>query len=307
MNNLLYFKYAVEVERTGSISRAAENLYMGQPHLSKAIRELEETFGIAIFNRTSKGVIPTERGAEFLGYAKNILREMEAIESRYKGGGDAGQSFDLTAPRASYIAHAFCDFVQTLDPKKRIGINYRETNSAASIQYVAQSVHDLAVIRYQVIYEQYFLNAIEERDLRAEQLLEFDHAIVLSEYHPLAGQKKINEAELSEYIEIVHGDISVPALPTVEARRLARDQENKKTISVYERASQFELLSSMPYTYMLVSPVPRDILTRYGLVQKPCETPRNRCKDLLISRKSYHFSEEDRRFIEILKETTAKL
>ena len=53
MNNLLYFKYAVEVERTGSISRAAENLYMGQPHLSKAIRELEETFGIAIFNRTS--------------------------------------------------------------------------------------------------------------------------------------------------------------------------------------------------------------------------------------------------------------
>ena len=63
----------------------------------------------------------------------------------------------------------------------------------------------------------------------------------------------------------------------------------------------------MPYTYMWVSPVPRDILTRYGLVQKPCETPRNRCKDLLISRKSYHFSEEDRRFIEILKETTAKL
>ena len=301
MNNLLHLKYAVEVEKTGSISKAAENLYMGQPHLSKAIRDLEESLGIAIFNRTSKGVVPTERGEEFLGYAKNILRQMDEIESLYKSGNPTKQRFDLTAPRASYISHAFSNFVKTLDLGKQISVNYRETNSAASIQYVAQSVHNLAVIRYQVIYEQYFQNAIEERDLRSELLLEFDHVIIFSKNHPLAKRAVIDADELSDYIEIVHGDISVPSLPTVEARKIAKDQEHKKTIAVYERGSQFELLSRVPLTYMWVSPVPQELLTLYGLVQKPCKTSRNRCKDLLISRKSYHFSEEDKQFIKILK------
>ena len=64
--NTLHLKYAVEVERTGSISRAAENLFMGQPNLSKAIRELEETTGITIFKRTSKGVLPTPKLKAFL-------------------------------------------------------------------------------------------------------------------------------------------------------------------------------------------------------------------------------------------------
>ena len=67
--NTLHLKYAVEVERTGSITQAAENLYMGQPNLSKAIMELEETLGFMIFERTSKGVIPTQKGTSFLVYA----------------------------------------------------------------------------------------------------------------------------------------------------------------------------------------------------------------------------------------------
>ncbi len=70
--NTLYFKYAVEVERLGSITQAADNLYMAQPNLSKAIKELEDSLGISIFKRTSKGVIPTQKGAEFLIYAKTF-------------------------------------------------------------------------------------------------------------------------------------------------------------------------------------------------------------------------------------------
>ena len=68
--NISHLKYAVEVEKARSISQAAENLYMGQPNLSKAIRELEDDLGITIFKRTSKGVIPTQKGEEFLGYTK---------------------------------------------------------------------------------------------------------------------------------------------------------------------------------------------------------------------------------------------
>ncbi len=78
--NLQHLKYAVEVEKTGSITQAAENLYMGQPNLSKAIKELEGTLGVAIFKRTSKGVLPTAQGKEFLRYAKSILDQVERMQ-----------------------------------------------------------------------------------------------------------------------------------------------------------------------------------------------------------------------------------
>ena len=71
--NTLHLKYAVEVERAGSITQAADNLFMAQPNLSKAIRELEEGLGITIFERTPRGVVPTPKGVEFLTRAKEIL------------------------------------------------------------------------------------------------------------------------------------------------------------------------------------------------------------------------------------------
>ena len=78
--NTLYFKYAVEVEQTRSITQAAENLFMAQPNLSKAIKELEDSLGIIIFERNSKGVTPTKKGMEFLEYAKNILVQLNKME-----------------------------------------------------------------------------------------------------------------------------------------------------------------------------------------------------------------------------------
>ena len=79
--NLSYLKYAVEVEKTGSITKAAQNFYMNQPHLSKIIRELERDLGCDIFDRTSRGMVPTKKGEEFLRYAKAILVQEEQIEA----------------------------------------------------------------------------------------------------------------------------------------------------------------------------------------------------------------------------------
>lgn len=82
--NTLLLQYAVEVERTGSITRAAANLYMDQPNLSKAIRSLEESLGAPIFKRTPKGVVPTARGRIFLEHARNVLAQIEEMEHLYK-------------------------------------------------------------------------------------------------------------------------------------------------------------------------------------------------------------------------------
>ena len=79
--NLLHLKYAVEVEKTGSINKAAENLYMNQPNLSRAIKELENSIGITIFERSARGMSITAEGEEFLRYAKKIISQVDEIEA----------------------------------------------------------------------------------------------------------------------------------------------------------------------------------------------------------------------------------
>ena len=77
--NLQQLKYAVEIARVGSISKAAKNLYMGQPNLSKSIKELEAELGQTLFSRTARGVQPTRAGEDFLGYARSILSQVESL------------------------------------------------------------------------------------------------------------------------------------------------------------------------------------------------------------------------------------
>lgn len=236
MNNIQHLKYAVEVEKAGSISKAAENLFIAQPHLSKAIRELESSLGAAVFNRTSRGVVPTKKGREFLRYAKNILAQIEEMEALYKPANVEAQRFDICVPRASYISFAFTEFVKALDHEKDIDVNYRETNSMRAIREVTDGTNNLAIIRYETLHESYFLNALEERDLQHEPVWEFEYLALMSAEHPLAKEDVIGFSQLSQYMELVHGDISVPALPISEARQMARMPDRRKKIAEIGRA-----------------------------------------------------------------------
>jgi hypothetical protein len=120
--------------------------------------------------------------------------------------------------------------------------------------------------------------------------------------HPLAKKATLTESDLEPYIEILYGDWTVPALPVAEARNLARAYEDKKTISVYERASQMELLGSIDGSYALVAPERQDYWDCFSLVQRPCKLLDNDYRDILIYRAGYRMTAEDRIFIEKLNE-----
>ena len=127
--NLMHLKYVVEIYKTKSFIKAAENLYMGQPNLSRAIKELEQDLGIKIFNRTKKGVEVTYDGEEFIQYAKKILGDVEEIEKRYTQIGRVKERFSILGPRSSYIGIAFAKFAKTLNTDNPMEIIYKETNS----------------------------------------------------------------------------------------------------------------------------------------------------------------------------------
>ena len=301
--NTLHFKYALEVERTGSITQAADNLFMAQPNLSKAIKELEDTLGIPIFKRTSKGMVPTEKGAEFLVYAKNILAQINEIEALYTSDNKVKQRFNIVIPRGSYISTAFTRFVSELDSESEIDVDVKETNSIQAISDVANGDYNLGIIRYQTMHEKYFLDFLLSKDLEFDPIWEFEYIAMMSKMHPMANVPELSYHDLNCYTEIVHGDLAVPYMTEKEPKRPSSREYIKKSIYVYERGSQFDLLAQVPTTYMWVSPVPEVWLQRFNLTQRKCKETGQKYKDALIYSKDYNFTSLDRKYLDKLYES----
>ncbi len=298
--NTLHFKYAVEVEKTGSITLAAENLYMAQPNLSKAIRELEENLGYSVFERSPRGVIPTKKGAQFLLYAKNILDQIDKMDRLARPDDDSVQRFAVSIPRGSYIADGFTKFVAELNPELGLDLNIQETGSLQTINHILEGEYRMGIIRYQTNYEDYFLNYLNEKGLTHDTIWEFDYVVVFAKTHPLADVPELKYGDVRKYIEIVHGDSAVPYLTSGDGK--AQTARERRKIYVYERSIQFDLLHSIPSTYMWVSPIPDHMLDKYDLVQRRCVAANRRCKDVLVYPKGYVLSELDRRFIDKIYE-----
>lgn len=295
--NILHLKYAVEIAKTGSLNKAAENLYMGQPNLSRAIRELEADLGITIFERSPKGMVVTPEGEEFLDYARRILGQIEEVEAIYKQGVTKKRRFSISVPRASYIAEAFTHFTAAVKSEEAFDFFYKETNAMRAIKNILQSDYHLGIIRYAENYDKYFKESLAEKGIACELVTAFTYILVMSKHHPLAGKDDIRYSDLSPYTEIAHADPFVPSLPLAAVRKEELPKDIRKRIFVFERASQFELLSGNTDTFMWVSPVPDELLDRYGLVQKDCPDNKRVYKDMLIYRQDYHLTELDKQFI----------
>lgn len=303
--NLLHLKYALEVERQESITAAAASLFMSQPNLSRAIKELEAELGITIFRRTSKGIVTTPQGEEFLDEAKSILRRVDEMELKYKKAVPEKQTFNISTPRACYITSAFTGLVSTLSSDREMDLNYKETNSERAIMNIIQGDYDLGIIRYQTAFESYFLQMMREKGLKFQEIWEFEYVALMDRENPLAKRACLTEKDFADGIEIVHGDPYVPSLQIAYVRKAEFSDLTDKKIYIYERGTQYDLLNDVPSTFMWVSPLPNEVLERHHVVQRRCEGLSHKYKDVLIYRSDYHLSEIDKRFIEELNRAKA--
>lgn len=304
--NILHLRYAVEIARTGSLNKAAENLYMGQPNLSRAIRELEASLGITIFERTSRGMIVTADGEEFLQYAVRILAQIDEMESFFRDGRQRRQAFSLSAPRADYIAAAMVAFADATQADA-FTYYYKETNALRTIRNVLSTEYNLGIIRYAGVYDGYFKALLEEKGLVSEPVAAFDSVLLMSRQHPLADAAVIRCEDLRDYTEVAHPDPFVPTLPAASVLREELPGDAEKHIFVFERASRFELLGGSPRCFCWSSPVTQTELDRYGLVERHCEDGTRAYSDVLIRKKEYCPSEVDRIFLRILREAKENL
>ena len=304
--NTLHFRYAVEIEKTRSITQAAENLYMAQPNLSKAIKELENTLGITIFRRTSKGVIPTDQGLKFLAYAKQILIQIDNMEAIHSPDKAQNRKLRISVPRAGYISKAFSEYIAAMDSPDDMELYFCETNSLRSIENVRDNGYDFGIIRYNTAHEKYFTDFLAEKNLEGKLLWEFQMLAVMSAEHPVAEAEELTYADLSsQYTELCQGDDAVPYVSGAVEKLFAENRPADvpvKRVCMYDRGSALDFLLTVPPAFMLDSPVPESHCGQYGLVQRKGALADNSFKDMLIYTNGHKLSDKELKLVNKLYE-----
>ena len=168
--------------------------------------------------------------------------------------------------------------------------------------------HDykLGIIRYAENYDKYFKAMLEEKGFQYELVTEFTYSLIMSADNPLAQRQEITFDDLVDYIEIAHADPYVPSMPLSKVVKEELPDNIDRRIFIFERASQFDLLSLNSETFMWVSPAPKSLLERYNLVQRKCADNKKVYKDVLIYKNGYTLSKLDRQFITELCESKRK-
>ncbi|MGN1028449.1 MAG: LysR family transcriptional regulator [Faecousia sp.] len=291
--NTQQLQYLVEIERTRSISQAAANLYMGQPNLSRILRDTESAVGFPIFERTRKGVRPTEKGAVFLQHARNILREADFME-RMGPANTQPNRFRVCLPRSYCCAAAVQTYLSELQPADGLDAMIRECHPRQALEFLEGGYAEIAVIRYCTEYQDYFSEQAAVKELALIPLNTVEYQITLRQNHPLAGRDHIQKSELLDYTELVHRDTFFPQ---------SKGETRCNQIYTVDRMAQLQFLRTMPGAYLWAEPLPGVMLRENRLIQLPCPDNITRYQNTVAYKPQCAMSEIEKGFLRYLTES----
>ncbi len=235
---LQQLKYVIKVVECGSITEAARALFIAQPSLSAAIKDLEAEFGIQIFNRTARGITLSADGKEFLAYARQVTEQAELMQTRYAGGVPR-RLCSISTQHYAFAVNAFVALIQTLNPNE-YEFTLRETRTHEIIEDVANLQSELGILYLSNFNQQVLTGLFKEKQLVFTPLFEATPHVFISAAHPLAGQKSITVEQLADYprLEFEQGTNN----SFYFAEELLSTEACKKRIKVSDRATLFNLV-----------------------------------------------------------------
>ena len=236
---LQQLKYAITVAQTGTITEAAEKLYISQPSLTNAIHELEKEMNIEIFTRTNKGIIVSKDGEDFLGYARQVLEQAAVLEDKYKGGGGGKKKFCISTQHYSFAVNAFVDLIKKYG-QDEYDFSIRETQTYEIIEDVAKMNSELGIIFMDDFNDVVLNKILKSNDLEFHQLYSAKPHVFISRRHPLAGNQIITNEQLEAYPYLSYEQGEHNSFYFSE--EIFSTYERKKNIRVRDRATLFNLL-----------------------------------------------------------------
>jgi len=236
---LQQLKYAIEVADKGSISEAAKNLFVAQPSLSAAIKELEKEIQITIFARTNRGIIVSADGAEFLGYARQVLQQAELLEEKYISSVPSKQRFSVSTHHYTFAANAFVELIKEFGADE-YEFTLRETKTYDIINDVKTLRSELGIIYLSSFNEQIINKYLNDGNLIFSELFAASPHIFVSRNNPLANRKYVTLDDLEElpYVTYEQGEHN----SFYFAEEILSTLHHKKSIKVSDRAAVVNLL-----------------------------------------------------------------
>ncbi|MCI9595774.1 MAG: LysR family transcriptional regulator [Firmicutes bacterium] len=284
--NLYQMAYVVEVAKCGSISKAAQNLFLSQPHLSNTIKALEQELGVALFLRSSKGITLTEEGRMFVREAEKILESVEHLQQKIEVKPEEAVRSAISCTRSYQVNQCVSQFIRENSHKESFVLHVKETNPFQVVEDVCTRESELGILHIFDAQKEYFLNLFQTYGLHHRQEYEREFLVAVSENSSLACEPVLTSEMLQNYMVVIYGDYEMPRASYEAVSQVSDIIFSAKRVYVYDRASAMETLSSCPEAYMWITGLHRDTLKLYGLVLK-------RCKDVKVKNIGYSIRRSD--------------
>jgi len=236
---LQQLKYVLAVAEKGSINEAAKSLFISQPSLSNAIKDLEKEIKRVLFVRTNRGIALTNDGAEFLGYARQVLQQAEMLEEKYLSGVSAKQRFSISTQHYTFAANAFVELVKEFGGDE-YDFTIRETKTFDIIEDVRLLRSELGVIYLSTYNETVVRKLLDESDIEFYPLFTVNPHVFLYKKHPLASQESIDLKDLEDFPRLSFEQGAYSSFYCTE--EILSDRNVKKSIRVSDRAALVNFL-----------------------------------------------------------------
>ncbi len=236
---ILQLKYVIAIDEECSMRKAADKLYVSQPGLSSAVRDLENELGIQIFERVHNGVVTTAAGASFIAYARNAVEQFEKVEEKYLNSRNERPTFSVSMQHYTIAVDAFIDTVRDFDVEE-YQYFIRETQTSEVIEDVKTMKSEIGVIALSDFNKNTFKKIFADASLEFHELFSRDTYVYLSHDHPLADREELSLEDLSDYPCMVFDQGGNTSFYYREEALATYDY--KKIISTNERATSIELM-----------------------------------------------------------------
>ena len=236
---LQQLRYIITISETGSFNQAADRLYLSQPSLTNAVKELEKEIGVTLFNRSGKGVTLTAEGLRFLPYARQVYSQYQNLLDAFNPQGRRRQQFAVSAQHYSFAVKAFVELTSQLDVAE-YELAIRETRTRDVIDDVASSRSEIGILYLNDFNRRALMKLFSAGNLAFTPLIRCDVYVYLWKGHPLAGREAISFQDLMPYpcLSFEQGDSSYFYL----AEEILSTQEYPRIIKCCDRATVLNLM-----------------------------------------------------------------
>lgn len=293
---LQQLKYIVMVAETGNITEAAKRLFISQPSLTNAVRELENEMQVTIFNRTNKGVVVTNEGDVFLSYARQVLEQVGLLEEKYLNVKERRPKFSVSCQHYSFAVNAFVDVIKMFDAAQ-YDFTLRETQTYEIIEDVSKLRSELGILYVSSKNEEIIGKLLKQNDLEFQELFVAKPHVFIYSKHPLAERECITLEELEDYpyLSFEQGEYN----SFYFSEEILSTLDRRKNIKVRDRATLFNLVIGLN-GYTVSSGVISKELNGEEIIAKPLQV--EECMRIgIITQKNMPLSRYGITYIEALK------